>query len=68
MVRLLWLVLTTETQSGLIAYLKVLRNGGFKYLVCCSLPMVEATCVSNFHMFYANSLPNRAFTVQVANS
>ena len=30
--------------------------------------MVESICVPNFHMFYANSLPFRAFTVQVANS
>ena len=27
----------------LITYLIVSRNAGFKYLVCCSLPMVEAT-------------------------
>ena len=30
--------------TGLIAYLKISRNAGFKYLVCCSSPMVEAMC------------------------
>ena len=55
---------TQSGKTGLIAYLKVLRNAGFKYLVCCSSPMVEAMC----NTFYTNSLASRASTVQVANN
>ena len=29
----------------------VSRNAGFKYLVCCSLPMVEAMCTKFSHIF-----------------
>ena len=46
-----------------------IQNGGFKYLVHCSLPMVMLNlCVPNFHILYTNSLPSRVFPVQVANS
>ena len=38
------IIVTQSGKTGLIAYLKVSRNGGFKYLVCCSLPTVEAMC------------------------
>ena len=58
---------TKSKKTGLIAYLKVSRNAGFKYLMCCSLPMVEAM-YTKFYTFYANSLPSRASTVQVANN
>ena len=58
---------TQSGKNGLIAYLQVLRNVGFKYSVCCSSPMVEATC-SNFHTFYTNFLPSRASTTEVANT
>ena len=47
--------LTYVTQSGkrgLIAFLKALRNSGFKYLVCCSSPMVEATCTTLSHVLH----------------
>ena len=43
------------TQSGktkLIAYVKVSRNSGFKYLVCCSSPMVEAMCTKFSHVLH----------------
>ena len=40
------------TQSGLIAYLKVSRNAGFKYLVCCCLPMVEVLCTKFSHVLH----------------
>ena len=36
--------MTQSDKTGLTPYLKVLRNAGFKYLVCCSSPMVEAMC------------------------
>ena len=36
--------MTKSGKTGLIAYLKVSINVGFKYLVCCSSPMVEAMC------------------------
>ena len=55
------------TKSGTVTYCKVLRNAGFKYLVCCSSPMVKLN-VSNFHTFYTNSLHSKASTVQVASS
>ena len=32
-------------KTGLITYLNVLRNAGFKYLVCCSSTMVEASAL-----------------------
>ena len=32
--------------------LKVSRNAGFKYLVCCSSPMVEAMCIKFSHVPY----------------
>ena len=54
-------------KSGLIAYLKVLRNTSFKYLVCCSSPVVEDMCTIISHI-YTNSLPSRASSVQVAKS
>ena len=41
---------TQSDKTGLIAYLKVSRNAGFKYLVCCSLPMVEAMCTNFSHV------------------
>ena len=34
------------------AYLKVSRNAGFKYLVCCSSPMVEAMCTKISHVLH----------------
>ena len=40
-------MITIVTVSGKTTYLPVLRDGGFKYLECCSLPMV----VLNFHVF-----------------
>ena len=33
---------TQSEKTSLIVYLKVLGNAGFKYLLCCSSPMVEA--------------------------
>ena len=42
--------MTQSGKTGLIAYLKVSRNGGFKYLVCCSSPMVEAMCTKFSHV------------------
>ena len=61
------LFVTQSGKTGLIAYFKVSRNAGFKYLVCCSSTMVEAMC-TKFSLFYTNSLPSRAFTVQVVSS
>ena len=49
--RLRSIYVTQSGKTGLIAYLKVLRNAGFKYLVCCSLPMVEAMCTKFSHIF-----------------
>ena len=46
------LIVTQSGKTGLIAYLKVLRNAGFKYLVCCSLPMVEAMCTKFSHVLH----------------
>ena len=40
------------THSGLITYLKVSRNVGFKCLVCCSSPMVEAMCTKISHVLH----------------
>ena len=57
--------MTQSDKNGLVAYLKVSKNASFKYLVCCSSPMVEAKC-TKFHTMYNNSLPSRASTVEVA--
>ena len=54
----------THDKTGLIAYLKVSRNAGFKYLVCCSLPMVKAMCTKFSHVLH-QFLTSRASTVQV---
>ena len=43
---------TQSGKTGLIAYLKVSRNTGFKYLVCCSSQMVEAMCTKFSHVLY----------------
>ena len=43
---------TQSEKTGLIAYLKVSMNAGFKYLVCCSSPMVEATCTKLSHVLH----------------
>ena len=43
---------TQSGKTGLIAYLKVLRNAVFKYLVCCSSPMVEAMCTKFSHVLH----------------
>ena len=39
-------------KTGLIAYFKVSRKTGFKYLVCCSSTMVEAMCTKFSHVLY----------------
>ena len=41
---------TLSGKRGLIAYLKVSRDAGFKYLVCCSSPMVETMCTKFSHV------------------
>ena len=56
--------MTQSWKAGLIAYLKVSRNDGFKYSVCCSLPMVEVR-VPNFHTFYTNFLPSIVFNLML---
>ena len=43
------LFVTGSGKTGLLENLKVSRNNGYKYLKCCSLPMVLAICVRNFH-------------------
>ena len=43
---------TQSGKTGLIAYLKVSRNTGFKYFVCCSSPMVEAMCTKFSHVLH----------------
>ena len=43
---------TQSDKTWLIAYLKVSRNAGFKYLVCCSSPMVEAMCTKFSHVLH----------------
>ena len=43
---------TQSGKTGLIAYLKVSRNAGFKDLVCCSSPMVEAMCTRFSHVLH----------------
>ena len=43
---------TQSDKTGLITYLKVSRNAGFKYLVCCSSPMVEAMCTKFSHVLH----------------
>ena len=58
---------TVSGKISLIANLKVLRNSGFKYLVCCGLLIVKLS-IPNFYTFYTNSLPFRTLTVHVANS
>ena len=45
-------IVTQSGNTGLIAYLKVSRNTGFKYLVCCSSPMVEAMCTKFSHVLH----------------
>ena len=37
---------------GLECLLKVSRNAGFKSLVCCSSPMVEAMCTKFSHVLH----------------
>ena len=46
------LIVTQSDKTGIIAYLKVSRNAGFKYLVCCSSPMVEAMCTKFSHVLH----------------
>ena len=41
---------TGSGKTGLMANLKVSRNNGFKYLKCCSSPMVLATCTKFSHI------------------
>ena len=41
---------TVSGKTGLIAHLKVSRNVGFKYSVCCSWPMVVATHTKFSHV------------------
>ena len=54
-------------KTSLITYLNVLRNASFQYLEHCSTACQQMKLrVPNFHMFYTNSLPSRASTVQVA--
>ena len=43
---------TQSRKTGLIAYLKVSRNAGFKHLMSCSLPMVEAMCTKFSHVLH----------------
>ena len=43
---------TQSGKTGLIAYLKVSRNAGLKYLVCCSSPTVEAMCTKFSHALH----------------
>ena len=43
---------TQSGKTGLITYLKVSRNAAFKYLVCCSLLMVEVMCTKFSHVLY----------------
>ena len=45
-------IVTQSGKTGLIACLKVLRNASFKYLVCCSSPMVEAMCTKFSHVLH----------------
>ena len=44
--------MTQSDKTGLIAYLKVWRNAGCKYFVCCSSPMVEAMCTKSSHVLH----------------
>ena len=53
-------------ETGLITYLKVSRNTGFKYSVCCSSPMFETTYMCQIFTHFI-PLPSRASTVEVAN-
>jgi len=41
---------TDSGKSGLIAYFKVSRKHGFKYLKCYSSPMPVATCMNFLHV------------------
>ena len=41
---------TVSGKTGLIAHLKVSRNVGFKYSVCCSWPMVVAMHIKFSHV------------------
>ena len=43
-------IVTVSGKTGLIAHLKVSRNVGFKYSVCCSWPMVVATHTKFSHV------------------
>ena len=43
---------TQSGKIGLIGYLKLSRNAGFKYLVCCSSPIVEAMCTKFSHILH----------------
>ena len=43
---------TQSGKTGLIVYLKLSRNAGFKYLVCCSSPMVEVMCTKFSHVLH----------------
>jgi len=53
-VLLMWMqkdrYVTVSGKTGLIAHLQVLRNAGFKYFRCCSLPMVIATSTKLSHV------------------
>ena len=49
---LVHIIVTQSGKTGLIAYLKVSRNAGFKYLVCCSSPMVKAFCTKFSHVLH----------------
>ena len=46
------LYVTQSDKTGLIAYFKLSRNDSFKYLVCCSSPMVEAMYTKFSHVLY----------------
>ena len=48
----IYIYVTQSDKTGLIAYLKVSRNAGFKYLVCCSSPMVEAMRAKFSHVLH----------------